>query len=91
MADRLSNATPAVSSPHVAVMNSFARAALLSLALVVLSESASAQTTVGRSDSVYTWRGAIPSRALLTIRNVPRLSDIDKIVYPALLKERNGE
>lgn len=51
-------------------MNSFARAALLSLALVVLSESASAQTTVGRSDSVYTWRGAIPSRALLTIRNV---------------------
>jgi len=30
---------------------------------------AGAQTQVGRSDSIYTWRGAIPAHGLLTIRN----------------------
>ncbi|MBA3671534.1 MAG: DUF4097 family beta strand repeat protein [Gemmatimonadaceae bacterium] len=42
--------------------------ALLSLA--VAGTTASAQTTAGRNDSIYTWRGALKSGALLTVRNV---------------------
>lgn len=51
-------------------MHPSARVALLSLSVLGLSSCAHAQTLVGRSDSIYTWRGALPSGALLTIRNV---------------------
>ncbi|MDB4916591.1 MAG: hypothetical protein JWM95_4235 [Gemmatimonadetes bacterium] len=39
------------------------------LALLVLPSAIQAQNLVGRTDSIYTWRGAIPSHALLTVRN----------------------
>ncbi|MEP6990340.1 MAG: DUF4097 family beta strand repeat-containing protein [bacterium] len=38
-------------------------------ALLVLAPALSAQAPVGRRDSIYTWRGAMPAHALLTIRN----------------------
>jgi DUF4097 and DUF4098 domain-containing protein YvlB len=37
--------------------------------LLALPAALSAQNLVGRSDSVYTWRGALPTGAQLTIRN----------------------
>ena len=37
--------------------------------LLVLPALSGAQTLVGRNDSIYTWRGAMPASALLTIRN----------------------
>ena len=45
------------------------RASVFAALLLVLPALSRAQTLVGRSDSVYTWRGAIPASALLTIRN----------------------
>ncbi len=39
------------------------------LALIALPALANAQTLVGAADSIYTWRGALPANALLTIRN----------------------
>jgi len=45
------------------------RVASLAAALVVLPCAAFAQRLVGQSDSIYTWRGALPSGALLTIKN----------------------
>ncbi|MEP6729472.1 MAG: DUF4097 family beta strand repeat-containing protein [bacterium] len=50
-------------------MHSSIRFVALASAVVALPALASAQTLVGRNDSVYTWRGALPSRALLTIKN----------------------
>ena len=50
-------------------MSFSARIALLTVALASLSACARAQTTVGRNDPVYTWRGTVRSGALLTIRN----------------------
>ncbi|MDB4882493.1 MAG: hypothetical protein JWL95_1259, partial [Gemmatimonadetes bacterium] len=44
----------------------------LSAALLVMSLTpalASAQTLVGRADSVYTWRGTIPANGMFVIRN----------------------
>ena len=44
----------------------------LSAALLMLSAApalASAQTLVGRADSIYTWRGTIPANGTFTIRN----------------------
>jgi DUF4097 and DUF4098 domain-containing protein YvlB len=44
----------------------------LAAALLVLSVApalAGAQTLVGRADSIYTWRGAIPANGSFTIRN----------------------
>lgn len=42
----------------------------LTLAFVGLVPAiAAAQSLVGRSDSVYTWRGALPARGLFTVRN----------------------
>ena len=43
-----------------------ASALLLGLALPATSR---AQTLLGRNDSVFTWRGALPAGALLTVRN----------------------
>lgn len=48
---------------------SFRFGALACAALVAVPVVASAQTLVGRTDSIYTWRGALPSNALLTIKN----------------------
>ena len=45
------------------------RASVFAVLLLMLPALSGAQTLVGRSDSVYTWRGAIPAKALLTIRN----------------------
>jgi hypothetical protein len=41
----------------------------VALALLVLPSVSPAQTLVGRSDSVYVWRGALGAGSLLTIRN----------------------
>jgi Putative adhesin len=41
----------------------------LVVSLLLLPTLSSAQSLVGRSDSVYTWRGPIPSGAQLTVRN----------------------
>jgi hypothetical protein len=53
----------------VAVMHPSFRPAAFTAALLLLPALSPAQTLVGRNDSVYTWRGAIPASALLTIRN----------------------
>jgi hypothetical protein len=45
------------------------RLAAVACTLASLSATASAQTLVGSADSIYTWRGPLPARALLTIRN----------------------
>jgi DUF4097 and DUF4098 domain-containing protein YvlB len=45
------------------------RLAALACVLACLSATASAQTLVGSADSIYTWRGALPARALLTVKN----------------------
>ena len=50
------------------------RSALVSFSVALLVASAvparsSAQTLVGRADSVYTWRGTIPTSGMLTVRN----------------------
>jgi hypothetical protein len=50
-------------------MPSTLRTAALAAALAALPAIATAQTLAGRDDPVYTWRGALPARALLTIRN----------------------
>jgi hypothetical protein len=43
---------------------------IAALAATLLAPAvASAQTQMGRADSIYTWRGALPSRGQLTIRN----------------------
>ncbi|MES2176509.1 MAG: DUF4097 family beta strand repeat-containing protein [Gemmatimonadota bacterium] len=42
---------------------------VIALVLLALPAPAVAQTLVGRADSVYTWRGAVPARALFTVRN----------------------
>ena len=57
----------AVLLPSVAVMLTSRRLAFFSG--VLLAVPAQAQTLVGRTDSVYTWRGALPSGALLSVRN----------------------
>ena len=44
------------------------RASALLLALA-LPATSGAQTLLGRNDSVFTWRGALPAGALLTVRN----------------------
>src|SRR4051812_24500076 len=45
------------------------RASALLAALITLPALSGAQTLLGRNDSVFTWRGALPSGALLTVRN----------------------
>jgi Uncharacterized conserved protein len=45
------------------------RGPVVLLALVAAPALAGAQTLLGRSDSVFTWRGALPAGALLTVRN----------------------
>jgi hypothetical protein len=45
------------------------RASALLVALAALPAISGAQALVGRSDSVFTWRGALPAGALLTVRN----------------------
>jgi DUF4097 and DUF4098 domain-containing protein YvlB len=50
-------------------MRSSVRQFPLLAALLVLPAVSSSQTLVGRSDSIYTWRGTIPAGAQLTIRN----------------------
>lgn len=45
------------------------RGQVLLLALIAAPALAGAQTLLGRSDSVFTWRGALPAGALLTVRN----------------------
>ena len=47
----------------------FLRASALLVALAALPAISGAQALVGRSDSVFTWRGALPAGALLTVRN----------------------
>lgn len=46
----------------------FLRASALLLTLA-LPATSGAQTLLGRNDSVFTWRGALPAGALLTVRN----------------------
>jgi len=41
----------------------------LAFAIAGFTSVASAQTLVGAADSIYTWRGALPARALLTVKN----------------------
>ena len=41
----------------------------LTAALFLVPAPSGAQALVGRSDSIYTWRGAVPAGALLSIRN----------------------
>lgn len=50
-------------------MNRSLRSAALAAAVFVPFSLASAQTQVGRTDSIYTWRGALPAKAQLSIRN----------------------
>lgn len=45
------------------------RPSALVAALLMLPALSHAQSLVGRSDSIYTWRGVMPASALLTIRN----------------------
>ena len=45
------------------------RASALLVALVALPALSGAQTLLGRNDSVFIWRGALPNGALLTVRN----------------------
>jgi hypothetical protein len=45
------------------------RAPALLLALVTAPALAGGQTLLGRTDSVFTWRGPLPAGALLTVRN----------------------
>ena len=59
-----------VASPRpVVVMHPSLRLAALTCAIAALPATALAQTLVGSSDSIYTWRGPLPSRALLTVKN----------------------
>ncbi|CAN5413958.1 hypothetical protein BH09GEM1_BH09GEM1_35570 [soil metagenome] len=51
------------------VMSRSLRLAALAATLLAPTTLAVAQTQVGRSDSIYTWRGALPAHAQLTIRN----------------------
>lgn len=53
----------------VSVMHRRPRYSALVAALLILPALSDAQTLVGRSDSIYTWRGAMAASALLTIRN----------------------
>lgn len=53
----------------VCAMHSTARLFALTAALAALPALSSAQTLLGRADSIYTWRGELRARALLTIRN----------------------
>jgi DUF4097 and DUF4098 domain-containing protein YvlB len=50
-------------------MRTSIRFGALACAFTVLPMAGSAQTLVGRTDSIYTWRGALPSGALLTVKN----------------------
>ncbi|MFL5608807.1 MAG: DUF4097 family beta strand repeat-containing protein [Gemmatimonadaceae bacterium] len=50
-------------------MSSQHRFPALVAALLLLPALASAQSLVGRDDSVYTWRGQLPAGAQLTVRN----------------------
>ena len=45
------------------------RASVLLVALVVIPALSGAQTLLGRSDAVFTWRGPLRAGALLTVRN----------------------
>lgn len=45
------------------------RAPALLLALAAVPSPAGAQALLGRTDSVFTWRGPLPAGALLTVRN----------------------
>ena len=47
----------------------FPGTSLLLLTLAIAPSALEAQTLVGRSDSIYTWRGALPARAMLIVRN----------------------
>ena len=50
-------------------MHSTVRVVALACAIAAVPGAASAQKLVGQSDSIYTWRGAVPPGALLTIKN----------------------
>jgi DUF4097 and DUF4098 domain-containing protein YvlB len=50
-------------------MSSILRPSALVTSLLLLPAFAGAQALVGRSDSVYTWRGPIKAGALLSVRN----------------------
>jgi hypothetical protein len=50
------------------MVNRMSRLSALAL-FVVFPLGASAQTLVGRSEAVYNWKGAVPARALLTVKN----------------------
>ena len=45
------------------------RSAVFAAAVFAPLALASAQTQVGRTDSIYTWRGALPAKAQLSVRN----------------------
>lgn len=45
------------------------RSAALAAALLIPLSLATAQAQAGRSDSIYTWRGALPAGAQLSVRN----------------------
>jgi DUF4097 and DUF4098 domain-containing protein YvlB len=69
------------------------RSALVAVLLMPLA--ARAQAVVGRSDSIYTWRGPLPSGALLSIRNHNgpidvRAADGGTAELRAVKRTRNG-
>lgn len=45
------------------------RRAILAALLLAIPAVSRGQAQVGRTDSIYTWRGSLPSGAQLTIRN----------------------
>ena len=45
------------------------RSAAFAAAVTLLPAASFAQTLLGRTDSVFTWQGALPASALLTVRN----------------------
>lgn len=51
-------------------MSQHLRSAFLLSALALVPSLSSAQALVGRDESVYSWRGPLAPRALLTVRNV---------------------
>ena len=57
------------SFPVIVMPSGFRSPSVAAAALLLLPALSTAQSLVGRSDSIYTWRGALPARALLTVRN----------------------
>lgn len=64
-------------------MHSLVRSSALAIALLTLPALARAQTLVGRTESVWTWKGAVPASAVLTIRNFNGSIDVRRAEGPS--------